>query len=127
MKRSTSCGNWINVCNQVSGSNVFNEQRQAQRKVLKVKALMTPEGRESIPVRTIDIAANGMCVTAPVPLGAHAVADLAFELFFEGKANPYQIRAKVSYCILSGDEFKIGFQFVNLPLSSMTMLARYLR
>ena len=106
---------------------MFNEQRQAQRKVLKVKCMLKPEGREAIPARTVDIAANGICVTSPVPLGSHATADVDFDLFFEGKVNPFHIRAKVSYCILSGNEFKVGFQFVNLPLSGMTLLARYLR
>lgn len=106
---------------------MFNEQRQALRKQLKVKCVLTPEGQGAIQARTVDIAANGMCVTSPVPLPSHATAELDFELFFEGKANPFHIRAKASYCILSGNEFKVGFQFVNVPLSGMTMLARFLR
>jgi hypothetical protein len=32
----------------------------------------------------------------------------------------------VQYCILSNAGFKVGFQFVNLELSSMTILSKYM-
>ena len=125
MKRSTSCASWTSIFRL--GYTVFNEQRQTQRKVLKVKALIVPEGGSPLVARTVDVSSSGMCVSvsAPIELGTHS--QLRFDLLVDGKPNTIEVRSKVSYCILSGDEFKVGFQFVNLDLSSMTALAKYLR
>jgi hypothetical protein len=43
---------------------------------------------------------------------------------FKDQGRP---RARRLYCILSGDEFKVGFQFVNLDPATTTVLARFLR
>jgi hypothetical protein len=52
---------------------------------------------------------------------------VGFDLLVEGKLAPISARAKVIYCIFSGGEFKAGFQFLNLELSAMTQLSRFLR
>lgn len=106
---------------------MFNEQRQTQRKVLKVKAMIALDGGQPLAVRTVDISSTGMCVSTPEPLTLGADCQLRFDLLVDGKPNSIQVRSRVSYCILSGNEFKAGFQFVNLDLSSMTALARFLR
>jgi PilZ domain len=106
---------------------VFTEQRRSPRKILKVKAMLAIDGAPPVAARTLDIGANGMClaVANPVPVGQGA--QVAFDLLLEGKPSPVNVRAKVSYCIFSSGEFKVGVQFLNLDLSSMTMLARFLR
>jgi hypothetical protein len=50
-----------------------------------------------------------------------------FELFMDGVPSRINARVKVAYCIFSSGEFKIGFNFVNLELSSMTAIAKYMR
>lgn len=106
---------------------MFNEQRQSQRKVLKVKALLAPEGADPLTVRTVDIGSSGMCVSSPDPMTLGTTTQVRFDLLVEGKPHAIQVRSKVTYCILSGSEFKVGLQFLNLDLSSMTMLAKFLR
>ena len=110
-----------------NGLIVFNEQRQAQRKVVKVKALVAPEGGAMVVARTVDISASGMCVSVADPLTLGVSAQLRFDLLVDGKPHTIQVKSKVKYCILSGSEFKVGFTFLNLDLSSMTTLAKFLR
>jgi hypothetical protein len=38
-----------------------------------------------------------------------------------------QTRSKALYCVFSNGEYKVGFQFLNLDLGAMTVLARFLR
>ena len=40
---------------------------------------------------------------------------------------PLHARVKVMYCIFSNGEFKAGFQFVNLDLTAMSQVSRFLR
>ena len=88
---------------------------------------MLTAGGARLSARTLDICSSGMCVTVADPLKAGLPVDVAFDLYHDGKTTPIQARAKVSYCILSGGDFKVGMQFLNLDLSAMTTLARFLR
>ena len=106
---------------------MFNEQRTTQRKVLKVKALVAPEAGAAVAARTVDISSSGMCVSVADPMAVGATAHVRFDLLVDGKPNTIQVKSRVTYCILSGNEFKVGFTFLNLDLSSMTTLAKFLR
>jgi len=48
-------------------------------------------------------------------------------LFIDGKPQVLTCRSKVSYCIFSGDHFKIGFQFLTLDLNTSAAITKYLR
>ena len=105
---------------------MHNELRASKRKVLKVKALLAMEGAETIVARTADVGGDGLCLLVPTSLQAGAVGMVRFELFQDGKSKLIAIKAAVQYCILSQDHYKVGFRFVNLELSSMASLAKYL-
>ncbi|MFL6656597.1 MAG: PilZ domain-containing protein [Massilia sp.] len=104
-----------------------SEQRQSTRKVLKVKALLMMEGAETVLGRTVDVAGDGVCLLLGNSLKPGTIGTVRFEIFHEGKATSITARSRVQYCILSSGEYKIGFQFVNLELSAMASLARFLR
>ena len=103
------------------------EQRQSDRKILKTKALVAADGADPVPARTVDISASGMSITLPGPMKVGDTGMIKFDLFYDGKVTPITARAKASYCIFSSGEFKVGLQFLNLDLSAMTVLAKYLR
>ncbi|NHZ87828.1 PilZ domain-containing protein [Massilia sp. CCM 8733] len=106
---------------------MFNEQRQTQRKLLKVKAVVVVDGFSPVTVKTVDVGANGMCILSPDPIQVGANAQLRFDLFVDGGMTTIDVRSKASYCILSHGAFKIGFSFLNLNLSGMTQLAKFLK
>lgn len=85
------------------------------------------EGEAPATGRTSDIGANGVSINLPDPLLVGQTGVVAFELLVDGKLVPISARAKTLYCIFSGGEFKVGFQFLNLELNAMTAIARYLR
>jgi len=113
---------------QNDGSTVQSDQRQSKRKILKVKAMLMMEGSASTRLaRTFDVSGEGVSIIVAdaVPPGAHG--SVRFEIFHEGKATPISARSRVQYCILSHGEYKVGLQFVNLELSAMAALSRFLQ
>ena len=94
---------------------------------MKTKASLAVEGQVALTVRTVDISATGMALSLPGPLPIGTPAQISFELYFDGKLTPVNARSKVSYCIFSNGEFKVGFHFVTLDLNAVTTLAKYLR
>ena len=110
-----------------TATTVQNEQRQSRRKILKVKATLTLEGGASMACRTMDAGGDGVCVMLPDAVRAGALGMVRFELFHDGKLTPVNARARVQYCVLTGGEYKTGFQFVNVELSAMAALSRFLQ
>lgn len=106
---------------------MFSEQRTSPRKILKTRAVVTFEGGAPLVARTIDVAANGVCISYAEPIQPGRACELSFELYMDGKAASVKTRSKASYCIFSNGQYKIGFQFVNIDLSAMTLLAKFLR
>jgi c-di-GMP-binding flagellar brake protein YcgR len=106
---------------------LFAEQRQSARKVLRTRAKIAMEGAAPVTGRSNDLGANGISVNLPDPLPVGQAGLVAFELLVDGKPVPISARARALYCIFSNGEFKVGFQFLNLELSAMTAIARYLR
>jgi c-di-GMP-binding flagellar brake protein YcgR len=106
---------------------VFTEQRNSVRKVLKTRAVLALEGEAPLACRTVDVNAGGVSLTVPNPLGAGRAAQVGFDLLVDGNMVKINARVKVQYCILSQGEFKVGLEFVNLDLSAMTSLSRFLR
>ena len=105
----------------------MDEQRKSKRKILKVKALLTMEGTETVPGRTVDVGGDGLCLLLGISLTPGMIGTVRFEIFHDGKAIPITARSRVQYCILSNGEFKVGFQFINLELSAMASLSRFLQ
>lgn len=110
------------------GSTVQSDQRQSKRKILKVKAMLMVEGSASTKLaRTVDVSGEGVSVVVADSVQPGAHGTVRFEIFHDGKATPISARARVQYCILSNGEYKVGLQFVNLELSAMAALSRFLQ
>lgn len=88
---------------------------------------MTFDGAAPLVARTVDVGSNGMCLSYPQPMPAGLECELSFDLFLDGKVSTVKTRSKALYCIFSSGDYKIGFQFLNLELAAMTMLAKFLR
>ena len=103
------------------------EQRQAPRKVMRVKLNLAIDGAPPMVVRSMDISAQGMAVSCPLQIPVGIGCYLAFDMFFNGKTYNVASRAKVMYCIYSSsDGFKVGLQFQNIDLASSTAIARFM-
>lgn len=105
----------------------MTDQRQSARKIFKVKALVVMDGQPPLLGRTTDLGAQGISVTVGRPMQAGQLGQLGFDLLVEGRTVPLRVRTRVMYSILSGDEYKVGFQFMHLDLNTMTELARFLK
>ncbi|HJV03517.1 MAG TPA: PilZ domain-containing protein [Burkholderiaceae bacterium] len=103
------------------------EQRSSARKIMRAKAVVVMDGMPPQPARTLDIGASGMSLTFEHKLAVGHLGSVSFELFLDGKAQIITCRSKVSYCIFSGDHFKIGYQFVNLDPGALNAITKFLR
>lgn len=106
---------------------MLTDQRKTARKILKVKAVVAMEGQAPLPGRTSDIGSNGVSITVPQPLQTGQSGQLSLDLLVDGMPTALRARAKVMYCIFSGGEFKVGFQFMHMDLNAMSQLSRFLR
>lgn len=85
------------------------------------------DGSAPVMGRTTDVSVQGVSVSVAQPVAVGQGAQLRFDLLVDGKVVPIQSKARTLYCILSNGEFKVGLQFVNLELSAMSALSRYLK
>ena len=105
----------------------MEEQRKAERKIVKVKALVKMEGGDAIMGRTFDLGASGVGILLDVPMKTGAQARVSVGLLVNGVVTPMHTQARVQYCIFSNGDYRIGMQFLQLEAATAVMLARYLR
>lgn len=103
------------------------DQRSSQRKLLKVRAVLTVKGAPPLTVRTVDIGSNGVCLAFLQTLPIGLTGSLTIDLLVDGKLHAFTAVVKATYCIFSNGFFKTGFQFGAVDLEHRTMLAKFLR
>ena len=97
------------------------------RKVLRVKAMLVMDGAPAVAARTVDITPSGICLSAGQSLKTGLQGQISFEMYFGGASHIITARAVVTHCIFSGNEFKVGFQFLDLGLAALTTISKYMR
>jgi hypothetical protein len=103
------------------------EQRTSGRKALKSTGHLTLDRSPPLAMRTINLARDGMAISAPerVIEGAHCLVD--FDLVLDGEPHQISVGARVIFCVYAGQsQFKAGLRFVDLDLSSSAAITSYL-
>lgn len=108
-------------------NEVLVDQRQGARKILRVRAMVVIDGAAPIAARTFDLGLAGMSVTAGTRVEPGQGGQVVFEMLVDGKPQIITCRARVSHCIFSGDEFKVGFVFQPLTPEASSAIARFVR
>lgn len=103
------------------------ERRGGQRKPLKTKALIAVDKGSPVWVRTIDISENGVGIATGEPVRIGASARIRFELSIDGQARPVEARGTIAYCMLSGDDFKVGVTFTQVDMAAMMLISKFLK
>lgn len=89
--------------------------------------MVAMDGMPPFQGRTIDISPHGLSMQFDRKLEPGQTGQMMYEIFIDGKAQVLTCRCKVSHCIFSGDQFKIGFHFVNPDASVTAAIAKYMR
>ena len=103
------------------------DQRQVSRKILRAKAMVVLDGSAPTSARTLDISQSGLSLTMGHMVQAGSAGNVSFEMFIDGRAQIISCRAKVAYCIFSGDEVKVGFQFINPDQATVAAITKFMR
>ena len=103
------------------------DQRQGVRNILRVRAMVVIDGAAPIAARTFDLGLAGMSVTTGNRVETGHAGQVVFEMLVDGKPQIITCRAKVSHCIFSGDEFKVGFVFQPLTPEAINAITKFVR
>lgn len=103
------------------------DQRQGVRKIIRVRAMVVIDGGAPIAARTFDLGLAGMSVTTGTRVETGHAGQVVFEMLVDGKPQIITCRAKVSHCIFSGDEFKVGFVFQPLSPEATSAITRFVK
>jgi hypothetical protein len=109
-----------------SSKALTGEQRAVPRKPLKTRAVLSVKGAEPLAVRTVDISIQGVCLSFLQPLPIGLTGRVTIDLMIDGKIKTIDVLAKAAYCIFSGGQYKVGFQFTSVDLPTVTVLAKFL-
>lgn len=77
--------------------------------------------------RTFDLGSSGVGVLLDLPLKVGVNARVSIGLLINGVVSPVHTQARVQYCIFSNGEYRLGFQFMQLEMVTVTLLGRFLR
>jgi len=103
------------------------DQRQGARKILRVRAMLVMDGGAPMAARTFDLGLAGMSVTMEYKVEPGQAGQVVFEMLVDGKPQVITCRAKVSHCIFSGDEFKVGLVFQPLAPEATAAITKFVR
>jgi hypothetical protein len=106
---------------------VLVDQRQGVRKILRVRAMLVLDGAAPVPARTFDLGLAGMSVVSASKVEVGKSGQVVFEMLVDGKPQIITCRAKVSHCIFSGNEFKVGFVFQPLAPDATAAITKFVR
>jgi hypothetical protein len=85
------------------------------------------DGVAPAPARTIDLGPTGMSLTLGHMVQTGHAGQVSFEMFVDGKPVVISCRSRVTYCIFSGDDVKVGFQFVSPDSNALAAIAKFMR
>ncbi|SFV16914.1 PilZ domain-containing protein [Pseudoduganella namucuonensis] len=85
------------------------------------------DGATPAPARTIDICSTGISLTMGHMVPTGQTGQVSFEMLVDGKPMIITSRSKVTYCIFSGDDVKVGFQFINPEPAALAAIAKFMR
>ena len=106
-----------------------SDRRVAERKSLRVDAVVTLPGDQRFTVRTIDISREGVGIVAganPSP-GTRFVIEFPLPLRSRS-AMPLRVSTRVAHSVFSSSEgaFKIGLAFIDLPAQAAQAIAEFM-
>lgn len=79
----------------------YESRRKELRYVFGRRGLMTV-GAMTMPIRTLDVSAQGMGVMGPLSLKAREICPIALEVLLGARVVPLKFSCKVRHCILAG-------------------------
>lgn len=85
------------------------------------------DGGAPAPARTIDLGPTGMSLTMGQMVQTGHAGQVSFEMFVDGKPVVISSRSRVTYCIFSGDDVKVGFQFIGPDSNALAAIAKFMR
>lgn len=99
------------------------DQRSSPRRPIRCKVkIIGPKG-QTVNGESFDLSAGGIGVILDVHLSIGDVCTIMFAPFTHGSVKSVSVTGTVAYCMLNSEGFRTGFQFMNVPASTATVIA----
>ena len=85
------------------------------------------DGGEPRPARTLDLGAGGISITCDYRLDIGVSGQVVWEMLVNGKPQVMVVRSKVTNCILSNNQFKIGLAFSSPDNEMQNAINKFMR
>lgn len=109
-----------------AGADLLASQRATPNVVFQRRGKLTVlEHGWTIPVKTLDVSANGIGLLSPEPIRPTLSCALQVSTLHQGIAQDLSLKGMVAYCILSGLQgFRVGIQYTEVDPASKSFIAR---
>lgn len=104
-----------------------DEKRATDRKIMRAPATIVMEDVVPLPAKTLDISLKGMAICFRHKLAVGHMGDISFDVYADGHARTVTCHARVTYCIFSGDSFKVGLQFLAVSPEAARAIGKYMQ
>ena len=106
----------------------LEEARAAVRRKFSGRVRLTFDVGTPTDAKMIDMSVSGVCLLVEKMVHAKTPCALACNIFHEGKAHIFNVRAVAVYSVLaSGKGFKVGFQFGSQDETTAAKIAALMR
>ncbi|AXA92716.1 hypothetical protein DPH57_17120 [Massilia sp. YMA4] len=106
--------------------DTHKDERQAQRRVLRVSAAVVLPGHEiCYGVRTENVSSSGLAVRMPRALAIGTKIDLTFVLATSAGPIPISLTAAVVHTMLSGDSWLTGVSILKIADQHRAIIGAY--
>jgi hypothetical protein len=103
------------------------EKRRSLRKALVSSGRLRSEAAAPLSITTINLAADGIAISASGKVFAGTQYTIDFEIVISGKPCPVTAVTEAMFCVYAGDGvFKAGLKFMELDPHTASLISQFL-
>jgi hypothetical protein len=104
-----------------------DEQRREHRKLIRLRADVRLPDNSVLEGHTVDLSRRGVGILSPVQLTNGQNCTISLDLTACGENVALRLVGRVCYCMESGNEYRIGLQFVQMDESTALLISELLK
>jgi hypothetical protein len=103
------------------------DKRQSLRKALTSSGKLTRDGKRPAQIETINVAQEGIAISAHEKIVEGALYKIGFTLPLDGASHDLVVRANAVFCVYAGQSiYKAGLKFVEVDADAAELISKFL-
>lgn len=104
-----------------------DERRHERRKLMRLRADVRLPGSTLLEGNMVDLSRRGAGILAPIKLELGQQCTISVDLSACGTQMALRLVGRVCYCMPSGEDFRVGLQFVQMDESTALLIEDLLK